>query len=78
MRTHLYDEYDESIKKLGLTMLNTRLPNSTRFDKETEFDHRPFFRSTLFPPHPKFIKGSNMSEFVDEVVNMINLRRDEQ
>ena len=43
-----------------------------------ELDGKPFFRSTLFPPHPKLLKGSNLFDFATEVINILKLQKNEQ
>lgn len=73
-KTRLYEVYDKVIAELGLNILNTGIPNSMRFRKEGDKDElRPLFRSTLFPPDKNLIRGSNIRELTDEIMNIIKV-----
>jgi hypothetical protein len=61
------------MERLNLKVLKTVLPESRRFDKELSMKGKPFFRSTLFPPPPKMLKGSEIDELVDELCEIIKL-----
>lgn len=65
--TEVYDAYQKIMERLELKVLKTVLPESRRFDKELSMKGKPFFRSTLFPPPAKILKGSNIDELADEL-----------
>ncbi len=70
-KTPLYDAYNDAIGELGLSLLNTRIPDTKRFRREMDETHRPVFRSTIFPPDKYLIKGSNVDELVTEIRQII-------
>ena len=71
-KTRLYDIYDKVINELGLTALNTEVPDSKRFRREGDTeDKRPLFRSTMLPPDRALIKGSCIKELTDEILEII-------
>lgn len=78
-RTNLYDVYGEIITKMGLTILETQLPDSKRYKKELQRGNKERFRSTLFPPSPRMLRGSRFDELIDEILNItaIEKSRDE-
>jgi cellulose biosynthesis protein BcsQ len=71
-KTPLYDAYTDAIDELGLSVLNTRIPDTKRFRREMDETHRSFFRSTVFPPDKQLIKGCNIEELVVELYQIIN------
>jgi len=71
--TEVYDTYQKIMERLNLKVLKTVLPESRRFDKELSMKGKPFFRSTLFPPPQKILKGSCIDELVDELCETIKL-----
>ena len=69
-----YDIYNKVINELGLTALNTEVPDSKRFRREGDTeDKRPLFRSTMFPSDRTLIKGSCIRELTDEILDIIKL-----
>lgn len=71
--TEVYDTYRKIMERLNLRVLKTVLPESRRFDKELSMKGKPFFRSTLFPPPQKLLKGSFIAELVEELCETIKL-----
>jgi cellulose biosynthesis protein BcsQ len=71
--TEVYDAYRKIMERLNLKVLRTALPESRRFDKELSMKGKPFFRSTLFPPPQKMLKGSCIDELVNELCETIKL-----
>ncbi len=71
--TEVYDTYRKIMERLNLKVLKTVLPESRRFDKELSMKGKPFFRSTLFPPPQKLLKGSFIPELVEELCETIKL-----
>lgn len=65
--TEVYDAYNKILERLNLNVLKTVLPESRRFDKELSMKGKPFFRSTLFPPPAKMLKGSCIDELAEEL-----------
>lgn len=65
--TEVYDAYNKILDRLNLNVLKTILPESRRFDKELSMKGKPFFRSTLFPPPAKMLKGSCIDELAEEL-----------
>ena len=73
-KTRLYEVYDRIIGELGLSALDTEVPDSKRFRREGDTeDKRPLFRSTMFPPDKALIKGSCIKELADEMLNTVKL-----
>lgn len=72
-KTPLYEAYNDAIGELGLSLLNTRIPDTKRFRREMDETHRAVFRSTVFPPDKLLLKGSNVEELVTEICQIINL-----
>lgn len=72
-KTNLYDVYEKVAGRAGLNMMKTYLPDSKRFRKESEEDgERYVFRSTIMPPDKALVKGSNIEQLADEMLNLIN------
>lgn len=65
--TEVYDAYKKIMERLKLKVLKTVLPETRRFDKELSMKGKPFFRSTLFPPPAKMLKGSRIDELAEEI-----------
>jgi len=70
-RTELYHAYDGAIAELGLQVMQTVIPDSKRFRREMNAGHKPVFRSTLFPTDKTLLKGSNIEELVDEIIETV-------
>ena len=72
-KTNLYDVYEKVAGRAGLNVMKTYLPDSKRFRKESEEDgERYVFRSTIMPPDKALVKGSNIEQLADEMLNLIN------
>lgn len=70
-KSELYQVYEELIKELKLSTLKTFIPNSLRFRREQSESRRPLFRSTLFPVDKSLIKGSNIDELSNELMELL-------
>lgn len=71
----LYDHYDQAIIGLGIEIMETRIPKSVRYDREQSIEgERNLFLSTIFPPDKPLLKGSNLEELVDEIIQLTNLQ----
>ena len=53
-------QYGLLFKELGLKALDTVIPDMERYGRETSPEERILFRSTLFPPSGKLLKGSGL------------------
>lgn len=73
-KTGLYFVYEKIIKDLGLQIMQTSVPDTKRFRKEmSEDDRKAVFRSTLFPPDRRLLKGSFLEELFLEIQGIIRL-----
>lgn len=72
-KTPLYEAYNDAIGELGLSLLDTRIPDTKRFRREMDETHRAIFRSTIFPPDKNLIKGSNVDDLASEIRQIIKL-----
>ncbi|WP_455642811.1 ParA family protein [Parabacteroides sp.] len=70
-KSDLYDVYERVIKELEFATLKTFIPNSLRFRREQSESRRPLFRSTLFPVDRSLVRGSNIEELSDELVEIL-------
>jgi cellulose biosynthesis protein BcsQ len=70
-KTDLYHAYDDAIAELGLQVMRTVIPDSKRFRRELSENHKPIFRSTLFPTDKSLLKGSNTDELVSEFLEIV-------
>jgi cellulose biosynthesis protein BcsQ len=71
--TPLYDIYNQLIKQLGLSLMQSKIKNSTRFHKESESDSKTVFRSTVMPPDERLMKACQLNLFIDEFLKIIQL-----
>lgn len=71
--TEVFDVYNQIMEKLNLTVLETVVPETRRYDKELSMTGRTYFRSTMFPPPAKLLKGSGLEELAEEICNKLNL-----
>lgn len=71
-KTKLYWAYEDAIKELEIQVLKYVLPDSKRFRHEMEEEHKPIFRSTLFPIDKRLLAGSNFEELSEEILQLIN------
>lgn len=76
-KTKLYLAYENAIKDLELHVLNNVLPDSKRFRHEMEEEHKPVFRSTLFPIDKRLLSGSNFDLLSEEIIQLINQNKHE-
>jgi cellulose biosynthesis protein BcsQ len=72
-RSPLYDIYDKLIDELGLSLMQSRIMNSTRFRKESEAGAKTVFRSTLMPPDERMMKACRLDEFITEFLKIVQL-----
>jgi cellulose biosynthesis protein BcsQ len=63
--------YNKIMKQLQLSIMETKIPDTNRYEKELTLSGKPFFRCTLFPPTPKMLKGSNLDALAEEICKII-------
>lgn len=70
----VFDAYTRIMEKLNMTVLETVIPESKRFDKELSIaGAKTYFRCTLLPPHARTLRGSNIPALAEELCSRINL-----
>ena len=72
--TEVFDTYNLIMKKMGLTVLDTVVPHTNRYDKELSLLTKNYFRCTLMPPPAKALKGSGLAELAEELIVKLNLK----
>ena len=68
----LFHQYGLLFKELGLKVLDTVIPDMERYGRETSPEERILFRSTLFPPSGKLLKGSGLDTLAGEIECIIH------
>ena len=68
----LFHQYGLLFKELGLKVLDTVIPDMERYGRETSPEERNLFRSTLFPPSGKLLKGSGLDTLAGEIECIIH------
>ncbi|MFB9080198.1 ParA family protein [Flavobacterium procerum] len=71
--TPLYQVYNQLIKKLGLSLMQSQIKNGTRFRKESEADSKTVFRSTVMPADERLMKACRLDLFINEFLKIIQL-----
>lgn len=72
-KTNLYSDYEKIITSLGMPILKTSVPNTTKYKKEGTENGSTLFRSTIFPASRVLLKGSRLPELIDEILTIINI-----
>lgn len=72
--TEVFDASNIMLRELGLTLLDTVLPETCRYDKELSTSGKGYFRCTLLPPPARLLKGSGIAELADELIVKLNLK----
>ena len=72
--TEVFDATNIILRELGLTVLDTILPDTCRYGKELSSSGKGYFRCTLLPPPAKILKGSGIAELADELIVKLNLK----
>ena len=73
-RTDIYQRWNAVIREDKLNLMQAQIPSSARFNKELSPTHNSIFRSTLFPPDSRQIRGSGVLELAEEICSIINLK----
>ncbi len=71
--TLLYDDYNNLINQLGLSLMESKVKNNARFCKESEENSKLIFRSTLMPPDLRLMKDSQLDNFMEEFLKIIEI-----
>ena len=75
-RRELYEHYENVINRFDIKLLNTTIPRSLRYDREQSIEgNAPVFLSTIFPPDKTLLKDSNLDLLMDELLEIINLKK---
>jgi hypothetical protein len=70
-RQDLLSAYEDAILELGLSAMQTRIPQSVKYDREQSINgSENLFLSTVFPPDKPLLKGSNWEEFMNEFLQL--------
>ena len=70
-KTPLYAMYETVIAELGLPLLHTAIPNTTRYKKEATDNGATLFRSTIFPASRTLLRGSRLKELMEEILTIV-------
>lgn len=73
-RTDIYQRWNAVIREDNLRLMDTALPASARFNKELSAERNSIFRSTLFPPDTRQLRGSGVQELAGEICSIIDLK----
>ena len=73
-RTDIYQRWNAVIREDNLRLMATALPASARFNKELSAERNSIFRSTLFPPDTRQLRGSGVQELAGEICSIIDLK----
>lgn len=71
--TEVFDVFNGMMQELGMTLLDTILPETCRYDKELSSSGKGYFRCTLLPPPAKLLKGSGIVELAEELIVKLEL-----
>lgn len=67
--------YNGVIREFGLSLMQTAIPQSVRYDKEQSLEGSDaVFLSTIFPADKNLVKGSNLDMLIDEILDIIHLK----
>ncbi|MFT4224283.1 hypothetical protein [Dysgonomonas sp.] len=73
-KKELFDYYENAILGLGISIMQTGIPQSVRYDREQSIEGNDYlFLSTIFPPDKPLLKDSNLDLLVEEIIKTINL-----
>lgn len=72
-RNRLYDLYEESIARLGLQCLSTRIPVRSNFTKDVTLYGGPVYRSTMIASDAAFIRECGFKTLMQEILSIMKL-----
>jgi|GEM_PF-79455 len=73
--TEVLDNYMALMKKQGLKILDSMIPDLCRYDKELSSRTRTYFRCSLLPPPAGQLKGSGLQELANELIVKFNMAK---
>lgn len=74
-KPELFNHYENAILSLGISILETKIPQSVRYDKEQSIEGKDnVFLSTIFPPDKPLLMGSNFDLLIEEIIQIINIK----
>ena len=72
------EHYAKIIGDFKLSLLDTVIPQSARYDKEQSVSgNDAVFLSTIFPPDKQLVRGSNIDCLIEEVKQIVGLNRND-
>ena len=74
-RKDAYEAWNKVIQASVQHLMTTRVPDTKRYNKELSCMQDSIFRSTLFPPDNRQVKGSGLMELVDEICGICGLEK---
>jgi cellulose biosynthesis protein BcsQ len=75
-KQELSDMYNRALAELNVSVMQTRIPQSVKYDREQSISGNDYlFLSTVFPPDKPLLKGSNWDVFMDEFLNLTNIQQ---
>lgn len=73
-KKELFNYYKEAILGLGISIMESRIPQSVRYDREQSIVGNDYlFLSPIFPPDKPLLKNSNLDLLVEEIIKIINV-----
>lgn len=72
-RKETYEAWTQVIREANLRLLDTRIPDTKRYNRELSPTRSDIFRSTLLPPDNREMQNSCIMELLDEICRVTNL-----
>ena len=72
-KTGIYEVYQNIIRELELSVMNSKIMDSKRFRKEADGTPNSIFRSSLLPAEPQLMKTTRLDKFIEEFIKIINI-----
>lgn len=76
-RQQLYTRWTAVIVESDLKVLQTRLPNTMKFNREAADQSSMVFRSTIFPPEGRYMASAGITSLTDEILSIVKPDEDE-
>jgi cellulose biosynthesis protein BcsQ len=75
-KQELSDMYNNALSELEVPVMQTRIPQSVKYDREQSVHGSDYvFLSTIFPPDRPLLKGSHWEEFMNEFLKLTRLEK---
>ena len=72
-KTGIYEVYQNIIRELELSVMNSKIMDSKRFRKEADGTPNSIFRSSLLPAELQLMKTTRLDKFIEEFIKIINI-----